>query len=155
MNHERPLLEQDIDAYRMSEKLREPTICPSCGAVYLHGRWQWVTPSPHDAVQQDCPACKRIQDNYPAGYVTLEGSFFHAHTEEIMRIIHNHEQHERAEHPLKRIISIEKIGTKTVITTTDIHLARGIAEAVKNAYHGDLSLQYTPGENLLRAYWVR
>lgn len=155
MRHERPLLEQETDAYRMPAKLSESTICPSCGAVFTKGRWQWVTPIPLESTQENCPACKRIQDNYPAGYVTLEGSFFDGHSDEIIRTIHNHEQHERKEHPLKRIISIENEGTKTVITTTDIHLARGIAEAVKNAYQGELSLQYVSGENLVRAYWKR
>ena len=155
MSHERPLLEQEIDAYRMPAKLVDPTVCPSCGAVFTQGRWQWVTPIPSGSNQENCPACKRTHDNYPAGYVILEGSFFDWHSDEIMRTIYNHEEHERKEHPLKRIISNVKDGTKTVITTTDIHLARGIAEAVKNAYQGDLNLQYVAGENLLRAYWKR
>ena len=30
------------DAYKSSAKLRSPTRCPDCGAVYHDGRWQWI-----------------------------------------------------------------------------------------------------------------
>jgi hypothetical protein len=154
ISHERPLIEQDLDAYRMPAKLAEPTVCPDCSAVFHKGRWQWLE-APANANQETCPACKRIHDNFPAGYITLEGPYFDTHSEEILRTVQNHEQHERLEHPLKRIIATKRQGDTTVITTTDIHLARGIAEAVKHAFQGEPELHYNPGENLLRAYWMR
>ncbi len=154
VSHDRPLLEQHIDAYRLRGKLAEPTVCPQCHAVFHKGRWQWIE-APANAHNETCPACHRIHDQYPAGYVTLEGDFFNEHSNEIMRAVHNHEQHERAEHPLKRVMAVEKQGDATVVTTTDIHLARGIGEAVRHAYQGELELHYNPGENQLRAYWKR
>jgi len=69
--HERPLIEQDIDAYRMPAKLPEPTVCPECKAVFHQGRWQWLE-TPASAHHETCPACKRANDDMPAGYVTLE-----------------------------------------------------------------------------------
>jgi hypothetical protein len=30
-----------LDPYQARQKLKEPTACPKCGAVYHHGRWQW------------------------------------------------------------------------------------------------------------------
>ncbi len=153
-NHERPLIEQDIDAYRMPAKLVEPTICPECNAVFHKGRWQWLE-TPAGAHHETCPACKRSNDNMPAGYVTLEGPYFDTHNEEILRTVQNHQRHQHLEHPLKRIISITKQADATIVTTTDIHLARGIAEAVKHAYQGELELHYNSGENQLRAYWKR
>jgi hypothetical protein len=41
------------------------------------------------------------------------------------------------------------------VTTTDSHLARGIAEALQAAYKGDLKLRYSRDENLVRATWKR
>ena len=41
------------------------------------------------------------------------------------------------------------------MTTTDTHLARDIAEALHNAYKGDLDYHYNKADNLLRASWSR
>ncbi len=49
-----------------------------------------------------------MNDHYPAGFVTLEGEFLNVHSEDIMHLIRNHEKHESAEHPLKRIMAIEQ-----------------------------------------------
>ncbi len=147
--------EQTHDTYKTKGKLPEPTACSHCDAIFKEGRWQWC-PN-HEAIAQQgiCPACHRIQDHYPAGFLTLEGDFFLAHREEIMHLIHNIAEHERAEHPLKRIMEVEDQGNATLITTTDIHLARGIGEAVHHAYQGHLELHYNQEENLLRASWIR
>ncbi len=156
-SHERPILEQDIDAYQAKEKLPEPTACPQCGALFHQGHWQWGT-APNDAHKESCPACHRMNDHCPAGFVTLEGEFLKIHSEDILHLIRNHEQHQRAEHPLKRIMAIEKIEGKDnalLVTTTDIHLARGIGEALHHAYQGELELKYNAGEHLLRVRWSR
>lgn len=71
-----------------------------------------------------------------------------------MKLVHHHESREKAEHPLQRIIAIEKSGSDTVITTTDIHLARGIGEALHHAYHGTLDFHYNPQQYLLRVSWI-
>jgi NMD protein affecting ribosome stability and mRNA decay len=143
------------DAYKAKHKLPEPTVCPQCGAVFHEGRWQCL-PVPADAHQEPCPACHRIHDHFPAGFVTLQGEFFLAHREEIMHLAHNVEEHERTEHPLKRIMEIEeKDDGATLVTTTDIHLARGIGEAIHHAYQGDLEFHYNPQEYLLRVSWTR
>ena len=41
------------------------------------------------------------------------------------------------------------------VTTTDTHLARGIGEAVRHAYQGDLKVDHVSGENLVRVHWKR
>ncbi|MGV3580997.1 MAG: BCAM0308 family protein [Methylophilus sp.] len=151
----RPLFKEDIDPYKSKVKLPDPTVCKQCGAVYHKGRWQWGE-VPSNAHQETCPACRRINDNYPAGFITLKGTFFDIHCDEIKRLIHNHAEHERAEHPYKRIIAIEQNQEDTMlITTTDTHLARGIGEVVHNAYQGELKIDQSPDENLIRIYWTR
>jgi predicted Zn-ribbon and HTH transcriptional regulator len=142
------------DSYKAKGKLPEPAACSQCGAVFHHGHWQWL-PAPEYAHMTTCPACHRIRDEFPAGYVTLNGEFFKTHHEEIMRLVRNHEKHQRAEHPLKRIMAIEEKNGTTLITTTDIHLARGIGELVHQAYSGKLAFQYNPEQYLLRVNWSR
>lgn len=140
------------DSYKISGKLAEPTLCPLCKAVFHQGRWQWLT-APENAHRHNCPACQRIKDHFPAGFLTLEGDFFRTHRTEIMNLVRHFEEKEKKEHPLKRIISSGDSENGVQIATTDIHLARGMGEAVHHAYQGDLEFHYNQAENLLRVHW--
>ena len=142
------------DPYRSAAKPPEPTMCPECKAVFSHGRWAWGE-APEDAHEQLCPACQRIQDRFPAGYVTIKGAFFEEHRDEIVALIENHEKKEKASRPLQRIIAMDATREGFEVTTTDSHLARGIGEALQDAYKGELKLRYSRDENLLRATWKR
>ena len=142
------------DSYKSKKKLSEPTRCPDCGAVYGGGHWTWGA-APAGAHETRCPACHRIHDKFPAGYVTFKGEFIGAHRDEILHLVRNREAAEKAEHPLQRIMAIEDTGGDVLVTTTDTHLARSIAEAVQSAYKGELDFHYNREENLLRATWSR
>jgi NMD protein affecting ribosome stability and mRNA decay len=142
------------DPYRSSAKPPEPTVCPECKAVFEGGRWTWHK-APSDAHHHVCPACQRIHDQFPAGYVTIKGAFFTEHRDEIVNLIESHEKKEKAERPLQRIMTMDDKRDGLEVTTTDSHLARGIAEALHGAYKGELKLRYSRDENLLRASWKR
>ena len=89
----------------MPGKLPDPSVCPTCKAAYHNGRWTWDA-APADAHRQECPACRRVADDYPAGIVTMRGSFLAPHGEEIRNLLHNVETREKQNHPLKRIMAI-------------------------------------------------
>lgn len=144
----------DHDAYRADKKLAEPTVCEDCGAVYQKGRWQWQA-APADAHRAVCPACHRVRDDCPAGFVNLSGAFLARHRDEIMRLIKNEEVREKAEHPLQRIMAIEEQGDEAEVTTTDHHLARAIGEAVHRAYQGQLDINYSKEDAVVRLSWSR
>jgi NMD protein affecting ribosome stability and mRNA decay len=144
------------DVYGLKGKLSEPTACVDCGAVYRKGRWTWSGASDAEhAKQAKCPACRRIADDYPAGIVTLSGDFAREHLEEIRGLVHNLEEREKSEHPLKRIMAIARDGDAVVVTTTNARLARGIGEALQHAYRGELDYRFTETENVLRVDWRR
>jgi NMD protein affecting ribosome stability and mRNA decay len=142
------------DTYMHRRKPAEPTVCPDCKAVFSEGRWHWgkVVAKAHEEL---CPACHRIRDRFPAGYVTLGGPFFAAHREEILQLARHEETREKADRPLVRIMNIEDADDGVLITTTDIHLARDIGDAAKHAYQGELEFHYNDDENLLRVHWKR
>lgn len=152
--HDRLLREWVHDTYKSKSKLPEPTVCPECGAIFQEGRWQWGHP-PANAHSECCPACHRVRDNCPAGFLTLSGEFLGAHQEEILNLIRNVEAREKAEHPLKRIMAIEPQEEGLLVTFTDPHLTRGAGEAVHHAYKGDLDFAYQEEEHILRVHWRR
>ena len=144
------------DPYKTRAKLPEPSFCPQCGAVYRKGRWQWAE-VPEDAHEELCQACHRINDDYPAGVLTLSGGFLGRHQREILGLARNEEELEKGEHPLHRIMKLEESGDgqSLVITTTDIHLPRRIGEALHRAYEGELDYHYEPESYSIRVSWRR
>jgi len=51
-------------------------------------------------------------------------------------------------------MAVDEQDDSVLVTTTDIHLARGIGEALHHAYQGELEFHYNPEENLLRVHWI-
>lgn len=151
---DRLMQEKHHDTYREDGKWPEPTVCSECNSVYIEGRWTWYEP-PVRANTVVCPACQRIRDNYPAGTLELRGSFLKEHEQEMLQLIHNEEKNEKGEHPLERIMDISKEDELTLITTTGIHIARRIGEAIFHAYQGEFSFTYGDGEKTIRVLWSR
>lgn len=145
--------DERIDTYRQKQKYKEPTRCPRCNALFVDGRWSWKDTS-EETHRALCPACKRIEDNYPAGFVDLSGAFFEEHRKEIMNLIQNIRKTEKQEHPLERIMSIKQENGKTIIATTGIHLPRRLGDALQHAYEGELDISYD-AENYVRISWHR
>lgn len=154
VKHAHQLQEIPQDSYKIIEKIPEPAVCPDCEAVFYDGQWQWL-PAPSHAHQLRCPACHRMHDQFPAGYVSLEGDFFESHRQEVLHLVQHQAAHEKPWHPLQRIMSIETIDEHTLVTTTDLHLARNIGELLHRTYQGELEYHYNPEDNLLRVIWSR
>jgi hypothetical protein len=96
-----------------------------------------------------------MRDQYPAGYLTLSGTYLQEHKTDIINLAHNEEAAEKAEHALHRIMAVEEQTDQILITTTDIHLPRRIGEALHRAHRGELDFHYEEEGNLLRVHWQR
>ena len=142
------------DSYKSRGKPVEPTVCPECGSLFHKGRWQRLA-APAGARKALCPACHRIRDRFPAGYVVLGGEFLRAHRQEVVRLLRHIEHRASAEHPLQRIMDITRENGDMTVSTTDPHLARALGVAVHRAYRGRLEFHYNREENLLRVHWER
>lgn len=153
---DRLLKQNHPDTYRSDRKLRDPTLCKICGAVFTGGRWQWLDELPTAADEVRCPACQRIHDRMPAGFLTLNGDFFREHREEIMHLVHHHVERQRLTHPLQRIIETTPLADGGIeISFTEYHLPKGVGEAVKNAYQGDLQIVFASEAGQARISWQR
>lgn len=142
------------DPYQAREKWKEPTVCPDCNAFYHKGHWQWGD-SPDGAHQRRCPACARIHDKVPAGFLTLQGDFLAGHHDEILHLIRNHEAKEKNQHPLERIMSIDEQEGVVTVQFTGSHLAQGTGEAIHNAYQGELEIQFNDKDAQIHVNWSR
>jgi len=149
--------EKRTDTYQQTTKLPDPTVCTRCGCVFSNGRWSWqdVPADTHNINKTLCPACKRIEDNVPAGYMDLSGEFFVSHKNEILRLIKNEADAESQEHPMERLMEIAEKPEGVLITTTGIHVARRLGEAVEKAYKGRLDYTYGDDEKSIRVTWCR
>lgn len=153
---DRLIKERVHDPYMTRKKPVEPTVCPECSVVFSGGRWQWLTDTPEGANQELCPACRRIHDKVPAGFLNLSGEFFDEHRDEIIRLVHNKVEEQKSQHPMKRLMGVEdQEPGSVVITFTDVHLPRGVGEAIERAYEGSLDIHYTEEAGIVRVYWQR
>lgn len=151
-----PLLREEVhDTYRARGKYPGRTRCSGCGVVYDKGRWQWLDEVPADALDAQCPACRRIEHKYPAGEIIISGAFAAAHEDELLHLIRNTEKAENQEHPLHRIMDIVRDEDVITITTTDAHLPRRIGHALEDAWHGELETHYDEEGSFARVTWRR
>lgn len=151
---DRLIKQKRIDAYEETYNLPEPTVCVKCKALFVKGRWTWKTP-PDKINETICPACRRISDNYPAGLITIKGKFYEEHSDNIQNMIKNVEKQEKNDRPLERIMKIDSQKNQAIITTTGIHIARRIGEALSKSFKGDMSFQYADADKIIRVNWER
>jgi hypothetical protein len=150
------LLQDDIhDPYFVKQRYRDPSMCEKCNVVFRNGAFEWVKKLPANASRIICPACRRMEDKFEGGVVTLEGDFLSQHKSDILNIITNTEKAELTSRPLERIISLTDQGNKVEIQTTYEHLARRIGEAIHKACKGELAVQYPGGQKYARVFWRR
>lgn len=142
------------DSYQARGKYPQPCVCGGCGAVFQKGGWRWGAARP-DLHRHLCPACQRVHDRVPAGFVEVRGDFFAGHRQEILALIHHTEAKEKAEHPLQRIMNIAIDEQGATISLTDVHLTHKLGEALQHAYKGKLKSRYTDKDTVMRVTWTR
>ena len=143
------------DPYRMLRKPPEPSWCPHCGAVFEEGRWQWKERLAASAPQVACPACRRERAGDAAGTLHVHGPYFAEHREELLQRLLHFAEHEVAEHPQQRILSIQDEVDGVLVSTTSVRLARGLGQALRRAHQGTLQMQLSPDQDLMRLDWSR
>ncbi|MBU9618527.1 BCAM0308 family protein [Burkholderia multivorans] len=142
------------DCYRDPKRPTGDHVCEGCGAVCDAGRWTWSATA-LDGRQLECPACKRMRENVPAGELVLHGEYLRAHRSTILKLLEHQAGLETSEHALERIMDIEKSAESLIVRTTGVHMVRRLGEALLRAHHGDLAINYRDGEDVLRAHWTR
>jgi NMD protein affecting ribosome stability and mRNA decay len=147
------------DPYLLSMAYAEPTICPTCGLVFHKKRWSYnekfLSTVSKAAEKHKCPACRKIEDHYVMGFVSITGTFVPTIKKEIVNIIHNQEKKEQVRNPLARIMSLNNKDDKIMVETTNDNLAIAIGKALNRSHGGELNINYANNEQFARVNWHR
>ena len=100
-----------------------------------------------------CPACMRIANRYPAGYIEVKGLFLKNSPDEVLELIGETAAQATANHPMERIMEVVHDGEDILITTTGIIIAQRIGEALARKYGGNLNVQCANDEEFIRVFW--
>ena len=152
---------RSTDVYLSKEGMKEVGVCTGCRAIYRNKRWyfdedEWLrleSGSVKSSVV--CPACRRMQDDNPAGIVTFTGEYLVANEEEILNTIKNTEQKARAKNPLSRVMEIKQEGNVLIVTTTEDKLAQKLGRDIYKAHSGKLEYQWSADNSSVRVNWTR
>ncbi|MDY0042738.1 MAG: BCAM0308 family protein [Desulforhabdus sp.] len=128
---------------------QEPAVCSRCGTPFTLRKWSWkaMPKEPDDLV---CPACRRIANRYPAGYIEVKGQMLSMHHVRIVNLLREIESQMKKEQPLERIMEIVPSEEHILITTTGASIARRIGEALSRTYEGNLYLENCEDEDFIR-----
>ena len=150
------------DPYRPRGASPRISVCEGCRAVYMNKRWyadgevdETALKNP-EAVKMVCPACLKIRDGFPGGIVTLKGDYVLPHKQDLLNLIKNEEERARGLNPLERVMSVRENGYgNIVISTTNEKLAQRLGRAIKKAFHGEVTYNWSHDNKLARVDWVR
>ena len=147
------------DPYLRKGNYSDPTVCPVCGLLYHKKRWERNEELKDkllkEAKRAKCPSCRKIEDHYPMGILTITGGFSLKNKEEIKNIIANTEKKEIFRNPLDRIMSLKEMKDKMVVETTSENLAIALGKALNRAYKGKLNISFSQDQKLVRVLWER
>lgn len=125
---------------RRTGRLREPSACQWCGAIYSHRVWRRprvVTASLlARALWTQCPACEQARRGEYWGRVIVRGAYALANETAIRQRIENTAARAEFTQPERRLISIEAEKDGLDVLTTSQKLAHRIVHELKKTFGG-------------------
>lgn len=145
------------DPYMDKSIYRDPTICPTCGLIFHEKRWIRDEELAHrlreegvEFYKKDCPACRKIKDNYPLGILEVNAEYVKIKVQELKNLIKNVVEEENIRNPLERIIKMNIDGSYLYVETTTEHLAKKIGNRIRKAFGGKMSVKFSEDQKLVR-----
>jgi len=153
-------IDTEVDPYLPKLGRAESARCTSCAAVYYDKHWTISEELPARLSESKlapvlCPACCKIRDGFPGGYVTIQGEFALGHREEILRMVRNKEKRAMHLNPLERIIGIKEKGGALEVSTTTEKLAQRIGRMLAKTFSGEVEYKWSSDVKLARVVWTR
>jgi hypothetical protein len=132
--------------------------CGGCGAFHYRRHWTLTPPGGFSSQIHThlvvCPACRKIQDRFPGGELTLR-SIEAGERGEIARILRNEESRAREKNPLERIMRMEAANDGWRVETTTEKLAQRLGRSIKKARGGNLVYKWGHNSKFARVVWEK
>ncbi len=136
---------------------RQPALtcmCPECGVVLVHGKWQWPTNLLLECERKECPACLRTRTKKPAGLLALSGEFVKNHRAELLMVAYKDIENRRLKSPLRRLIQFEQLGERVLFMSfTDNRSPLGVGKAIVKEFKGKLEIHHNRTKEYVRVNW--
>ena len=159
------------DPYSMKEAPKGLLECPECHAMFYRKRWSFPEalapqtrastaagpkkPTKQILVPQSfvCPACRKLQDGYAEGFLTIHWPNWGAHKAEVLGLIHNEEHRAARNNPLERVMTIRTRPDGADIETTTEHFAQRLGKHLDRAFKGSIEYHWSHKDKCVRVAW--
>jgi len=159
------------DPYSMKQAPKGLLECPECHAQYYRKRWSFPEtfsspprkptgagpkkPTKEILVPQSyqCPACRKIQDGYAEGFLTIHWPNWGAHKAEVLGLVHNEEHQAARNNPLERVMTIRTRPDGADIETTTEHFAQRLGKHLDRAFKGSITYRWSHKDKCGRVTW--
>ena len=132
--------------------------CRGCGAFHYRRHWTLTPPTGLSSQMHShpvfCPACRKIQDSFPGGELTLRGVEAEGRGE-IVRILRHEVLRAREKNPLERIMRIDAANDGWRIETTTEKMAQRLGRSIKKARGGKLAYKWGHNNKFVRVVWEK
>jgi hypothetical protein len=159
------------DPYSMTQAPKGLLECPECHAQFYRKRWSFPEtfssptrkptgagpkkPTKEILVPQSylCPACRKLQDGYAEGFLTIHWPNWGAHKAEVLGLIHNEEHQAARNNPLERVMTIRTRPDGADIETTTEHFAQRLGKHLDRAFKGSITYRWSHKDKCGRVTW--
>jgi len=140
-----------------ARKLKDPSICDRCGAVYTAKSWRTahrLAPKlMAKAAYIHCPACEQVAKREYFGRVLVRGPLSAQMLERIRARIDNVGRRAEFNQPERRIVSADWDGSTLEVLTTSQKLAHRIARELEKEFGGRATYQWKDEDGMLLTIW--
>lgn len=145
--------------------------CPECRAMFYRKRWSLpglTSTAPRKATASGqkkpakqilvpqsfvCPACRKLQDRYAEGFLTIHWPNWEIHKADVLGLIHNEELQAVRNNPLERIMTIRTRPDGADIETTTEHFAQRLGKHLDRAFKGSIEYRWSHKDKCVRVTW--
>lgn len=156
--------DREAGRHRGLRAATEPRSCLGCGAVYVKRRWvrgaDAAALAPTAAAVPPllvfCPGCRQRRAGVASGFLTLEGTFFVAHKDEVLHFIEREIERAQVDNPLAQMVGLDSDAQGGVLVkTTTEHLAHRLGRGLASAFKGHVEFDYSHENKVARVHWRR